>query len=908
MINPCGLSLLSLIFLLLVLTINIAQRSMKISTLINRSLAPAFISALLSSHYLAGDNPYSFNLDSNDYDYAPHVSSILRQKSPSVVHSEDTSARPDAYFYQIPDPHAFEFIAAEMPPSTANSLIAAEEELAMSSEDADQKTVLINFNNVSMIEYIRFVSRISNRNFIFDENDLQFNVTIISEEPATIENIMTALMQELRIHDLLLLEDGNNLIIHRNPKVSGISKVVSDDIPNSQTKDTDLVTQVFRLNTLDTDKAVLLLRPLVSDGAILEPLKDSNQLIVTDITANVQKVSTLLKSLDAPNSGLVIGQYVSRLTPIDTMIPLVQQIMQPISQDQTLTFVPQPTTNSIFIVSSPFLVERTISILEYLDQDQGATRILNLKDLKLGGAQINPRVPLKTLSGQWMSNAQGNWMFKPETDPNAAPSVNPPAGSWTRDAEGNWNFVPGGTGTGTGAGLQDGTQAPKGRWVKDKDGNWIYSLEGEDPFNPGTFNRQFQGKAQLPGGVQKATKFFIYKLLYRKGDSVEPALRQIADTLQQNERGSEDLINTLRSVQWLATPNSLVFSGTDENLARAKQLVTEIDAPMRQVLIEMLILESSLQDSLNFGVTYTSRFGGGNTAGIQGFIPSSSPLTSALTTAGLNVTNAIQVLTPDASTLTQNGGFNLGVIGQKIVHCGTEFSSFGALVNALHDRTRDKVVSNPKILVEDNAPAELFVGINTPYRTQSISNDFGSVITSNFEYRDVGTRLRVTPYLGNGDIIAMDIEEEVSTIIAGLISNAATAGTSPGPTTRINRTTTRVHIPDNYFLIISGMMQNESARARNQVPCLGGVPLLGAAFSEKQNTDDRRNLMIFIRPKIVDTEEEIQNITRHNQDIYDYKNCLMNSDEYETVEALDLFNIKKTLHPEDHWECDCDCK
>lgn len=330
---------------------------------------------------------------------------------------------------------------------------------------------------------------------------------------------------------------------------------------------------------------------------------------------------------------------------------------------------------------------------------------------------------------------------------------------------------------------------------------------------------------------------------------------------------------------------------------------------MRQVLIEMLILETTLEDSLNFGVSYATRFGGGNLSGGQAFYSGSSPIIAALASTGLtglgSVIGTAQTLVPNGTNLAQTSGFNLGVIGQKITHCGTEFGSLGALISALHDRTRDKVISNPKLLVEDNAPAELFVGLNTPYRTQSISNDFGSVITSNFEYRDIGTRLKVTPYIGNGDIIAMDIEEEVSTIVAGLITNADTANTSPGPTTRINRTTTRVHIPDNYFLIISGMMQNEASRERNQVPCLGGVPLLGAAFSDKKNHDLKRNLMIFIRPKIVDTEEEIQTITKHQQDIYDYKNCMKNSDEYETVEALDLFNINKTLHPEDHYECEC---
>ena len=414
--------------------------------------------------------------------------------------------------------------------------------------------------------------------------------------------------------------------------------------------------------------------------------------------------------------------------PIDTLILLVQQIMQPISSDQPLTFVPQPTTNSIFIVSSPFLVERTISILEYLDQDQGATRILNLKDLRLGGAQVNPREPLKTGSGQWVTSPEGNWIFRPETTPpvgaGGAPGgggagegaggagagaaintgfqgENPPVGSWTRDYQGAWNFNPG-------IAPLPGSPAPKGHWVKDKDGNWVYQLDADETFNPSTLNRQFQGQAQLPGGVQKSNEFYIYKLQYRKGDSVEPALRQIAETIQQNERGSEDFVTTLRSVQWLTAPNSLVFSGTEDNLMKTRELVKEIDTPMRQVFIEMLILETTLIDSLNYGVSYITEFAGGNTTGAQSFLSGASPLSGAFAAVGVTglggVVGNAAALVPDAGSLVNSGtGFNLGVIGQKITHCGTEFGSIGALVNALHDRTKDKVISTPKLLVEDNS-------------------------------------------------------------------------------------------------------------------------------------------------------------------------------------------------------------
>lgn len=808
----------------------------------------------------------------------------------------------DPFFYTIAEPKNTDPTNAVQKSADPKAYIAIAEMAAadpITSEDSDEKTALINFNNVSMVEYIRFVSRISNRNFIFDENDLQFNVTIISEEPVTIQNIMTALLQELKIHDLGVMEDNNNLIIHRNSKVNSISEIVSDSNPIYSSK-SDIITQVFRLNTLDSDKAVSILRPLVSDSTLIEAVKDNNQVIVTDIAANIAKMAELISNIDAPNSGLVIGQYVSRLTSIDTLIPLVQQIMLPIALDQPLSFVPQTTTNSIFIISSPFLVERTISVLEYLDQDQGATRILNLKDLKMSNqGQKASGSQLKALSGEWLKDAQSNWIFKPE---GLNSGDNPPIGSWTRDADGKWNFNPNGT---------PGGLTPNGRWVKDKDGNWVYELDDSKGTSSDALTRGFQGQAQLPGGAEKQTKFYIYKLRFRKGDSVEPAIRQIADTLQQNEKGNEDLISTLRSVQWLVSPNSLVFSGPEESLAKAAILVKEIDRPMRQVLIEMLILETTLEDSLEFGVSYGTRFGGGNLTGAQTFFSGSTALLGALATTGVTglgtaVGNAQPLVPNGVNVAGQTSGFNLGVIGQKITHCGTEFGSLGALVHALHDRTKDKVVSNPKLLVEDNAPAELFVGLNTPYRTQSISNDFGSVITSNFEYRDIGTRLKVTPYLGNGNIIAMDIEEEVSTIVAGLITNAVTANTSPGPTTRLNRTTTRVHIPDEYFLIISGMMQDEVSRDRNQIPCLGGVPLIGAAFSDIKNRDQRRNLMIFIRPKIVDTEEEINDITKHNQDIYDYKNCFRQSDEYEVSEALELFNIRPTLFPEDTYECDCE--
>src|SRR5690606_11782322 len=103
----------------------------------------------------------------------------------------------------------------------------------------------------------------------------------------------------------------------------------------------------------------------------------------------------------------------------------------------------------------------------------------------------------------------------------------------------------------------------------------------------------------------------------------------------------------------------------------------------------------------NYGVTYGTRFGGGNISGSQGFSAGSTPLIGALTTTGvtglgLPLANTLNRFVPQGTNLANTPGFSLGVIGQKITHCGTEFGSLGAVVNALHDRSRDKVVMNPK--------------------------------------------------------------------------------------------------------------------------------------------------------------------------------------------------------------------
>jgi len=906
-------------------------------------------------------------------------------------------------------------------PLSAGNLVAANNQTVPGSleEDDEHRTILVNFNNINMVEYLRFISRNTNKNFVFDENDLQFNITLISEEPTTIEDIMTALIQELRIHDLSLIEQGNNFIIHKNPKVNGISQVVSGEVENPSSS--EIVTQVFRLNTADVEKIAAIIKPLASDYSIIEAIKETNHLIVTDLSTNVAQIAKLLKTIDSPASGLVIGQYVVRTTSTDALIAMAQQIIAPIAQDQTFIMVPWNVSNSIFVVSTPFIVERALSILQHIDQNQKSTKIFDFKQLKYQDAAPAAELPAaglyinsipyqlskeeqekeeelfkekeraknveKSVQPGWNLSPQGRWEFRLNQRPGQVPTE-PPAGTWKVDSQGKWFFdISGGAARPGGPG-SPGTSA--GSWQRDELGQWFFDVNSTAPSAPGAPNgsagpgganipggpggvdirgrqsegrfgvlgeplgiplgtgqwldesdvrhRDFSGESfsltppkgvwrydptegwhyelergeaisierltrdqpvnmSIPLGSREKSSFSIYKLQYRKGDAIVGALQAIADSLSSIETHSETLIATLTSVQWLETSNSLIFTGFKDDLLKMRQLMAEIDVPLRQVFIEMLILETSVIDALQYSVTWGSRFGGGNWAGSEGFnsVDPGVPSTLNPVLAQTGATNG--GLQPAGLSSV---GFSYGIIGQSIVNTalGLEFNSLGALFQAIRTKSNLNVILNPKIITEDSVPAEIFVGENIAFKTQSIaSGDLNNTITNNFEFRDVGTRLRVTPTLGNNDIITLEIVQEISAVSATQLLTATDTNSNnfPGPNTTKSTTTTRVHLPDGYFLIISGMMRDQVDHNATQIPCVGAIPLVGSFLGKsKEYRDQKRNQMIFIRPKIVQLREEIENITKHNQDIWKAKHEFKQDWLYESERALDFLNLSRS--------------
>jgi type II secretory pathway component GspD/PulD (secretin) len=374
------------------------------------------------------------------------------------------------------------------------------------------------------------------------------------------------------------------------------------------------------------------------------------------------------------------------------------------------------------------------------------------------------------------------------------------------------------------------------------------------------------------------TSFLVYKLQYHKGEEIQTALKQIAkDLILTNAQVNQNLLNSINSIQWIEVTNSLLCSGDQETLTRLRELVKNLDIPLKQVYIEVLMIQTSLTNALTFGLEWGSRGQYKNqfAGNISNFIPIQGQGNNSTTPTTDFFGQQLQALSPtqgpSASNIPITPSFDLGVIGQIIRHGGQSFVNFGSLLNALANEDETTILMTPKIIGQDGKTSTVFSGFNIPFVGSFVQNVSQSTInTANIEYRDTGISLTITPVLGNSDIITLDIEIDQSDVAnnqQGNVINLSGTNVNGITTSKITMSTT-VHVPDKHIVVLSGIANNSLNKQKTGLPCLGGLPLLGAAFSQNNTTDQDTSLVIFLKPHIINSFDDIRAITQQEEEFF----------------------------------------
>lgn len=407
-------------------------------------------------------------------------------------------------------------------------------------------------------------------------------------------------------------------------------------------------------------------------------------------------------------------------------------------------------------------------------------------------------------------------------------------------------------------------------------------ISGDDEDTKQVYSLLERFDLPLPGiagetGIESISdmSFLIYKLQYHSGSEIQSALQKIGQDLARfkNDKVNKGLVDAIQATQWIEVTNSLISTGESGSLAKLKELVKSIDVPLKQVFVEILIIETTISNSLNFGLrwgsqgVYREKFAYGTGSFPQNPASGNSDPLAAF---GTNLGEITSTNKPTGTMIPFTSGFDLGVIGDIILHKGKSYFALGSIIDALKADSDSTVALNQKVITQDNKNATIFVGQNIPFTGSVVTNTSNNTVqNANLEYRDVGVKLSITPQIGDNDTVTLNINQEFSEDITSTTNtNANNPNGLNGITTSKTATQTSVTVPNKSFLIISGQIDNSLTKTRTSIPCLGGLPLIGAAFSQNDSLNNKACVIVFVRPHIINSFDVYKEITTHEEDLH----------------------------------------
>ncbi len=294
---------------------------------------------------------------------------------------------------------------------------------------------------------------------------------------------------------------------------------------------------------------------------------------------------------------------------------------------------------------------------------------------------------------------------------------------------------------------------------------------------------------------------------------------QTAATTGTGQTAAQRVLSKRGSVTYDLKTNTLFVQDTAAKLREVRELLTKVDVPTRQVMIEARIVTADA----NFGRSLGVRLGLGAQIGSNVLLSSGS----APGNPNFNVD------LPGNVTFAPSGG-SQGSLGMTIIE-----GAGNALLNlellALEADKRGRIISNPRVVTSNQKPAVILQGTEIPYQTVSTSGTQTS-------FRNAVLCLLVDPQILNNDNIILDVE---------VTKDAPGETTTAGPTINKKRVKTQVRVANGETAILGGIFEQDTKDETNKVPLLGDIPILGNLFRDNYKQDNKTELMIFLTPRIL---------------------------------------------------------
>lgn len=296
---------------------------------------------------------------------------------------------------------------------------------------------------------------------------------------------------------------------------------------------------------------------------------------------------------------------------------------------------------------------------------------------------------------------------------------------------------------------------------------------------------------------------------------------------------------------------TLVLRDLPENIEEILRVAREIDTRPVQVLVESTILQARLNEANAFGVDFAiigdmdflDFFGegaGGPLGVVNGLIRGTGETTGGATVPATGADGNGRAVSSTVGNTSSAGGFKAGVVSGDV-------AVFLRLLDEVTDTT---VVSNPKILTLNRQPAQVLVGTKVGYLSTQVTET--STIQT-VEFLDTGTSLQVRPFVMQDGLIRMELRPKVSSFSPRDVTTSEGHVVSI-PDENTNELVTNVMVRDGQTVVLGGLFTESTTATRRQVPFLGDIPVVGAAFRGHDDETVRSEIIFLVTPSIVNDQ------------------------------------------------------
>ncbi len=300
--------------------------------------------------------------------------------------------------------------------------------------------------------------------------------------------------------------------------------------------------------------------------------------------------------------------------------------------------------------------------------------------------------------------------------------------------------------------------------------------------------------------------------------------------------------------------NSLIVTASKQDFKVVKNLLAKIDIPKDQVFVEAIIMEMEANNKDVWDMNYMKFFknDNGDTTNQNG---------EGTARVGFTGGNILDLANP---TSGKGAILNLGDPTETVnINVGgqvVQIPSLIALISFLKEKTNANILSTPNILAMDNEESEIEVGEEVPIaNNQSIAQ--GGVAQNNIQMRDATISLKIKPFISpDSDIVRLNVEQKITKVSTRQIRAENLANNAQGLTKKGLKT--NIVLESGQTAVLGGLMEDEDSITESKIPLLGDIPVLGWLFKNSSVTKIKKNLVVFLTPKIIRNSQGHKDILR----------------------------------------------